>query len=258
MIDLHTHLLPGVDDGSPSIERSLRVLERFAGEGVEVVVCTPHLDASAVSKAPRARNEEILAELAAAAAALPRAPGLALGWEIMLDEPGAALNARGLTLGNSRAVLVEFPRTNIPSGGAAELFRLRMSGIVPVLAHPERYWGCTIEMVREWRHVGAVIQLDAVMLLNPSPAGDLARALIAEGLVDCIASDNHADNRSQMVARNWLAEVGGDEQGLLMTQQNPSRLLTDRDLLPVPPLPRQRGMFARLREMVRRGERQPR
>lgn len=255
MIDLHTHLLPGVDDGSPSIERSLPVLERFAREGVEVVVCTPHLDASAAAKAPRARNEQILAELAAAAAALPRAPRLELGFEIMLDEPGVALDREGLSLGTSKAVLVEFPRTSIPAGGAAELFRLRMSGVVPVLAHPERYWGCTTGMVREWKHVGAVIQLDAVMLLNPSPSGRLARALIAEGLVDCIASDNHADGRSQMVAREWLAEVGADEQGVLMTRQNPSRLLTDRELLPVPPLPRQRGMFARLRELIRRRDR---
>lgn len=250
MIDLHTHLLPGVDDGSPSIERSLPVLERFGAEGVEIVVCTPHLQASAAATAPRERYAAILADLATAATAIPRAPRLELGWEVMLDEPGAALAGFGVAMGASTAILVEFPRTNVPSGGAAELFRLRMSGVVPVLAHPERYWGCTVDMVREWRHVGAVIQLDAVMLLNPSPAGQLARALITGGLVDCIASDNHADSRTMTVARKWLDEQGGEEQGLLLTQQNPSRLLTDRELLPVPPLRRERGMFARLRELV--------
>lgn len=252
MIDIHTHLLPGVDDGSPSLEVSLPILQRFVDEGVEVVVCTPHLQASHAARAPHEKYEGIFRELASRA---PRGLTLLRGWEIMVDAPEVELGDRRLGLGGSPAMLVEFPRMNVPAAADRELMRLRTSGIIPILAHPERYWGCTIEMVREWKHVGAVIQLDAVMLLNPSPSGRLARALITEGLVDCIASDNHADSRSQMAAREWLAEVGGDEQGVLMTQQNPSRLLTDRELLPVPPLPRQRGMFARLRELVGKRDR---
>jgi protein-tyrosine phosphatase len=247
VIDLHTHLLPGVDDGSPSIEVSVPVLERFAADGVDVVVCTPHLRASEAFRAPRARNEELLASLAAAA---PNGPRLELGWEIMLDEPGANLAAPGLSLGSSRAVLVEFQRSGAPASGTSELFRLRMSGVVPVLAHPERYWGCTVEQVREWKRCGAVIQMDAVMLLGRSPLSALAHDLLAEGLVDCMASDNHADGRTLMIARNWLTEVGETGQADLLTRENPARLLADRELLPVPPLARQRGMMGRLRELV--------
>ena len=247
MIDLHTHLLPGVDDGSPSIEVSVPVLERFAKEGVEVVVCTPHLRASEASNAPRARNEELLASLAAAT---PNGPRLELGWEIMLDEPGTNLGAPGLSLGRSRAVLIEFPRTGPPSTGAAEIFRLRMSGVVPVLAHPERYWGCTVEHVREWKRCGAAIQMDAVMLLGRSPLSALAHDLVAEGLVDCMASDNHADERTLTIARKWLTEVGETGQADLLTRENPARLLADRELLPVSPLSRRPGMMGRLRELV--------
>jgi protein-tyrosine phosphatase len=247
VIDLHTHLLPGVDDGSPSIEVSVPVLDQFAAEGVDVVACTPHLRASQASSAPRARNEELLAALAAAA---PNGPRLVLGWEIMLDEPGMNLGAPGLSLGSSRAVLVEFPRSGAPSNGASELFRLRMSGVVPLLAHPERYWGCTVEQVREWKRCGAAIQMDAVMLLGRSPLSALAHDLVAEGLVDCMASDNHADGRTLMIARKWLGEVGETGQADLLTQENPARLLADRELLPVPPLARRRGMMGRLRELV--------
>jgi protein-tyrosine phosphatase len=247
VIDLHTHLLPGVDDGSPSIEVSVPVLERFATEGVEVVVCTPHLRASQASAAPRARNEELLASLTAAA---PKGPRLELGWEIMLDQPGMNLGAPGLSLGRSRAVLVEFPRTGPPLNGTAEIFRLRMSGIVPVLAHPERYWGCTVEQVREWKRCGAAIQMDAVMLLGRSPLSALAHDLVAEGLVDCMASDNHADDRTLAIARKWLTEVGETGQADLLTRENPARLLSDRELVPVPPLARRRGMMERLRELV--------
>ena len=63
MIDIHSHLLPGVDDGSKSVEMSLPVLERFAAEGVECLVLTPHLLASQAAHAPHERNVAIFEEL---------------------------------------------------------------------------------------------------------------------------------------------------------------------------------------------------
>ena len=248
MVDLHTHLLPGVDDGSPSIEASRPVLEAFARDGVETVVCTPHLEASRVASAPRAAYEAKLAELAAA---VPSGPRLVLGWEIMLDEPGADLAGAGVSLGPSKAVLVEFPRTAPPSSGATELFRIRMSGAVPVLAHPERYWGCTVDAVREWKRVGAVIQMDAVMLFGRSPLSVLARELVMEGIVDCMASDNHADSRSLAAARDWLAETASERHADLLTHENPARVLRDDPTIPVDPLERRRGIGGRLRELAR-------
>ena len=183
-----------------------------------------------------------------------RAPeGLTLlrGWEIMIDIPGVDLRDRRLGLGGSAAVLVEFPRMNVPAGAEGELMRLRMSGILPVLAHPERYWGCTPAMVRTWRNAGAAIQMDASMLLGSANASRLARALLAEGLVDCIASDNHGDKRSLAVARDWLLELGAAEQADLLTRGNARRMLDGQLPLPVAPLPSvERGMLARLKQLV--------
>lgn len=250
MIDLHTHLLPGVDDGSPSIEASRPVLERFAAQGVETVVCTPHLSASGADAASGKREEyaRILTELEAS---VTDRPNLVLGWEIMLDEPGVNLTRPELALGESKAVLVEFPRTAPPGNGAAELFRIRMSGAVPVLAHPERYWGCTVNAVREWRHCGAVIQMDAVMLFGKSPLSVLARELVTEGLVDCMASDNHADSRSLAAARDWIIDVAGESHADRLTHENPRRILADEAPLAVEPLERRRGMGQRLRDLGR-------
>ncbi len=252
MIDVHTHLLPGVDDGASTVEISRDVLMRFRGDGVETVVCTPHLEASRASVAPRSDYEQRLAQLSAA---VPGGPRLLAGFEIMLDLPGADLTQAELRLGASRAVLVEFPRTAPPSQGTAELFRLRMSGIVPVLAHPERYWGCTVDQVREWRRCGAVIQMDAVMLFGRSPLSELARALLGEGFVDCMASDNHGDSRSLAAARDWVIESGNAEQAQLLTHENPRRLLADEPLLPVAPLARRPGFMDRLRAFAGRGAR---
>jgi protein-tyrosine phosphatase len=248
VIDIHTHLLPGVDDGSPSVDVSVPILERFTEEGVEVVVCTPHLHASRVAQAPHEQYETIFGQLRSRT---PRRLTLLRGWEIMIDVPHADLRDRRLGLGGSRAVLVEFPRMHVPATAEGELLRLRMSGVIPVLAHPERYWGCTPAMVRAWRTSGAAIQMDGAMLLGGRNASKLARDLLAEGLVDCIASDNHGDNRSLAAARQWLHEIGASEQADLLTRGNARRLLDGETPLPVAPLPNvERGMLARLKQLV--------
>ena len=248
MIDIHTHLLPGVDDGSPSLEVSLPILKRFVDEGVEVLVCTPHLQASHAARAPHEKYEGIFLELVARA---PRGITLLRGWEIMVDAPDVDLADRRLGLGGSPAMLVEFPRMNVPAAADRELMRLRTSGIIPILAHPERYWGCTPDMVRTWRNAGAAIQMDASMLLGGPNSSKLARALLAAGLVDCIASDNHGDKRSLAGARQWLLELGADEQADLLTRGNARRMLDGEAPLPVAPLPVvERGMLARLKQLV--------
>jgi protein-tyrosine phosphatase len=248
MIDIHTHLLPGVDDGARTFGEAAAALARLAADGVTVVVCTPHLRASESHAAPFQRNAALLAELAHRAG--PDAPALRPGWEIMLDHPGVDLRADHLRLAGSSAVLVEFPRSGVPPRSAHELYRLRASGVVPVVAHPERYWGCSVAHVREWRDAGAVMQSDASILLGQGEKGRLARALLEQGLVHLLASDNHGDTRSLRAARDWLVELGAGTQARLLTETNPARLLADDALEPVPPVRVERGMLHRLRELL--------
>lgn len=247
MIDIHTHLLPGVDDGSPSIAASVPVLQRFAADGVNVVVCTPHLNASRAATAPFDRHSEILKDLVSAA---PSVPKLVLGWEIMLDVPGADLRDRRLGLAESTARLVEFARTGVPPNAAEELFRLRMSGVVPIVAHPERYWGCTREHIVAWRKAGAFVQMDVTAILGARRAGRFAEQLLAEGMVDVFASDTHVDNRSLVSAKRWLDEVAPGAAAHLMTFENARLLLDGRSPEPVPPIAFRKGMLERLRELV--------
>ena len=247
MIDLHSHVLPGVDDGSRTLAQSLEVLERFAADGVSVLACTPHLQASRAAHAPYQAYRERLQELRAAA---PASVELRQGWEIMLDMPGVDLRVPGLTIEGSRVVLVEFPRTALPVTSVEELFRLRTSGVVPLLAHPERYWGCTPAHVAEWRRVGAVMQGDASALLDRGAMGKLARELLEAGLIDILASDNHGDRRSLRAARSWLEEIGAAEPAEILTVENPRRLLAGEPLLPVAPVLRSQGFLKRLRALI--------
>ncbi|HEX5581143.1 MAG TPA: CpsB/CapC family capsule biosynthesis tyrosine phosphatase [Gemmatimonadaceae bacterium] len=247
MIDIHTHLLPGVDDGSRTMDQSVEVLSRFAAEGVTTLVCTPHLKASRAAEAPRARNEALLAELRER---MGDAIELRLGWEIMLDRPGVDLSSGVLRLGTSTAVLVEFPHSGVPPRSTFELARLREAGVVPVLAHPERYLGASVSQVREWRSAGAVMQGDATFLLGTGDKGRLAQALLEEGLIDLLSSDNHGDQRSLRAARDWLLEMDASEHAELLTGGNAARLLDDGMTMPVPPLTIPRGFATRLRELL--------
>ena len=247
MIDVHTHLLPGVDDGSRSIEASVEVLRRFAADGVTTVVCTPHLEASRAGTAPHERHDELLAQLAASAPSVPR---LVRGFEILLDAPGTDLSDARLGLGGSTARLVEFARMGLPPTAPKELLRLRMSGLVPVVAHPERYWGCTVAVVAKWRGSGAVIQMDVTAILGPRRMHRMAEELLARGMVDLFASDTHVDQRTLKTARLWLEEVASEETATLLTYENPRRLLADDDVLPVPPIKLHLDMIRRLRDLV--------
>ena len=246
MIDIHSHLLPGVDDGSKSVETSLQVMERFVADGVTCLVLTPHLLASQSARAPYERNQAICEELQSVA---PRALELRLGWEIMLDVPNVDLRAHTLSLGGSRAVLVEFPHFGVPARAGEELYRITCSGVVPVLAHPERYVRCTVEQVVAWRHAGAVIQMDTAGLLGKGRVSKLSRSLVQHGVVDLFSSDNHGDSRSLTTARDWLRDVATEEHADLMTHTNAQRLLEGKPLLPVPPLSLRSGVFGHLRDL---------
>jgi protein-tyrosine phosphatase len=247
VIDIHTHLLPGVDDGSPNFEVSARVLQQFAADGVTQVVCTPHLEGSRAAEAPIGAHRALLDELRTHA---PPSVAVSLGWEIMLDRPGCDLRAPMLALGDSGAVLVEFPRTHLPKGTTAELERIRDGGRTPVVAHPERYRGITLAIIREWRDIGVVIQTDATMLMAQGGMAEMAKTMLEEGLVDCLASDNHGDRRSLGAARRWLEEMGAEEHASLLTAVNAERVLRNAPVIPAPPLKLARGVFWRLRELV--------
>lgn len=251
MIDLHCHLLPAVDDGSRSVTQSVAVLERFAADGVTAVCLTPHLLASeAAAGVPRAHD----AAYEALRAAAPPVPALHRGAEVMLDRPLPAVvaEARTITLAGSRHVLVEFPRLVAFQTVASALHLVRQIGLVPVLAHPERYSSCSPAAAEAWRRIGAVLQVDATTLLALEPRGERARALVGRGMADILAADNHGDRRSLALARDLLLEHGGDVQADLLLSANPAALITDVAPEMVPPIELRPSLLTRIRRLFHR------
>lgn len=251
MIDLHTHLLPGVDDGAETTEQAVAVLAKFKEQGVAAVCCTPHLKASELAEAPCHDLDELLRELAAAA---PAAPRLVRGFEIMLDIPSPVFGDRCVTLGGTRYVLVEFGRL-VPADASVEaLGRIAAQGLIPLLAHPERYAACNPETARRWREAGAILQLDATTLMGDSKRAERARDLLSAGLATIVASDNHGDGRSLLASVEWLEAHGAREQARLLATENPGAILADAPTLDVPPVRLRRSWYSMLKDFVIGGQ----
>ncbi len=249
MIDLHNHLLPGVDDGSRSVAQSLRVLGTFADQGVTAVCLTPHLLASDAAGGRPADHDLAFAALLAAA---PTRPRLHRGAEIMLDRPlpESVARQRTVTLNGTQYVLVEFTRMVTFQTAAAALAHVVEIGLTPVLAHPERYACCTPEAVKRWRTLGAVMQVDGNTLASGRGRGVRARALVAEGLADILAGDNHGDTRTLATAREFLQQHDGRVQASLLLDVNPAAILAGEGLEEVPPLPLRTNLLSRLRNLL--------
>lgn len=193
MIDIHSHILPGVDDGAQDSEVARRMAERYREAGVAEVVCTPHMDAEHRDPAP-------LREAFAAFQETMRSVPIRfyLGSEIyyypcMADDLAAG---KLLPFGESRTVLVEFS-TRQETEIADIVYDLGVAGYRPIVAHIERYWYLKKDDYFLIRESGGMIQLNAGAFAHEH-AVKTAKFLLKEKLVDAIASDAH-DDRSRSV-----------------------------------------------------------
>lgn len=245
LVDLHSHVLPAVDDGAVNLEAGLRTLETLEADGVTAVCATPHLRASASADAERrVRADEAWAELTRAAADRLRGLRLHRGFEVLLDALPDADDPL-LRLAGTGYMLVEWAAFTVPDDSESWIDRLVAAGVKPVIAHAERYFGYrgVYDVVDEWRRRGAVVQVNSGSLLGEhgEGAGRQAEELLARGWVDLLASDTHArPERSPSVRESFdaLAARGAGEQAELLLSVNPRRILEDARSVPVPPFDR--------------------
>src|SRR5262249_1910915 len=136
-VDLHSHVLCGLDDGARDSHASRSMLNGLAALGFDTVYATPHQRVGYFSPTLEARQQA----MAAACADLPRALELRLGAENMWDEVFHARSRDGSipTLGDAPAFLFELPVDALPVNLEAQIFEFRRQGLLPVMAHPERY-----------------------------------------------------------------------------------------------------------------------
>ena len=256
-VDFHSHLMPAVDDGAPDERHALEALQAFAAQGATTCITTPHFDASLVrtpyGEARLAELDEGWERLQRVAATEEGLPALERGVEVMLDDPDPDLRDARLRLAGGPFVLCEFPAMRLPPNGEWAVNNLRQQGWRPIIAHPERYRNHDdrLTVLARCRAAGALLQVNAGSLFGQhgERAAAVARTLVEQGWADYIASDHHARGTPATArAIAWLAERGGEMQATLLTRENPGRILSGDDPLPVPPLARRgsRSWWGRL------------
>lgn len=235
MIDIHSHILPGIDDGASSLEESLAMARIAVDDGIRVMVATPHVitglypNTREVILAAIGKLQRVLLENDISLSILP-------GAEYHLEPDLSKRMARGelLTVNDAgRYLLVEPPAALVPEYTGKVFYELQLQGVTPIIAHPERNVDFAREpdLLHELVSHGALVQITAGSLtgLLGSAAAATARAFLKQGCVHFIATDAHTagDHRAPVLsdAAKEAVRLADEEEGQNLVTGNPARAI---------------------------------
>lgn len=234
MVDVHCHILPGVDDGAKSWEIAEEMCRMAHADGITHIVASPHSNNE--FQYDRTAHEERLAELQS------RVPQMrfSLGCDMHLsfDNIEAALSdTRRFAIGNTRYLLVEFSEFSIPRSIENVLQDLQGAGLIPIVTHPERnpVMQRHPDMVERLANLGCLVQVTANSITGfwGSTPKKMSESLIKKGLVDLVASDAHDTRRRVPIlseARKALVRLAGEERAQAMVEYAPRAIVNDEKL----------------------------
>jgi protein-tyrosine phosphatase len=230
-VDLHSHVLPGLDDGSTDLDTSMNMLRGLAGLGYERVTATPHQKASQFLPA----REQIAAayaqtQAAVAAANLPLALSLAAEnyWDHVFFE--RSLDGSFPRYDGGKAFLFEVSPEDLPARFEDTLFQLALRGHFPVLAHPERYrpfWDDLPRLQRLGMRCALVVDLGALAGHHGAKQAKMARLLVSERIAHAAASDVHSPSDIKDAAEGieWIRKKCGPAAVRRLLEDNPRQIL---------------------------------
>ncbi len=237
MIDIHSHILPGVDDGSGSMEESLEMAEAAVRGGTRLMVTTPHCNIRGhyenYEDSGVCRDAFLRFRSALEAEEIPLK--IVRGMEIygvgdvrrMIDE------RRLISLNHTGNYLIEFPFDMHPDEMTDGLYMVFAAGGVPVLAHPERYYCVqdSPELVYYWMEEGVLTQVNMGSFLGVFGRREerTAATLLDHGLITCLASDCHGVRRRSPDMReavDYIRERMSDDVAGRLFYENPRAILT--------------------------------
>ncbi len=230
MTDIHSHVLPAIDDGARNIEASLSMLRQAYTQGVRTLVATPHAVIHSEEDIDEFLHDRQLAYQtlteAVSQESVP-APQLLLGAELYLDhDVSRHTGLKRLCLGASSCVLMEFPtEKDFPKHGEEWFYEMNYRGIVPVIAHIDRYpfWKDVLEALSSLR---IYYQINASAFLTFS-GRRLIHKLMKYGYPYIVSSDMHSVHARpcNMKAAYAIAEKSYKEQAIELFDTNAQEML---------------------------------
>lgn len=194
MVDFHTHILPGIDDGSDSADISLKMLKRLYAQGVSKVILTPHFYMQQYDvRTFLNRREKAFKILFEAAQGEENIPKIALGTEVLMFPETCGLDdLKSLCIEGTNYMLLEMPFSEWSNSTYENVGRIMNRGIIPIIAHFERYrhYNKTLEYLYRLRDMGCVIQSNAEFFRGFFGRRKAIK-LVGEEMIDLLGSDCH-------------------------------------------------------------------
>ena len=240
MIDIHSHILPNMDDGPTSWSTSLKMCEQAHQDGVKTIVATPHTLNGIYENHPQAIEEKVKIlnqKIKENNIPLQVLPGSEVHLSADIIERLKKQNI--MTLNKTKYLLLEFPADQIPQQIEEILFRIQIMGITPIFSHVERNleFQRKPDLLANLIQKGALAQLTAASLCGGfgSKARKFAQVLLANGLIYCIASDAHSDSKSgrNTVLSKAVAEASkiiSQDAAIDLVQTNPKKIIENSNL----------------------------
>lgn len=244
MIDIHSHILMGMDDGAKSIEESLSMVAIAAEEGIKQIVATPHCideeDLEGFAFRVREKCRCLQEELDKEGIGVDIIPGA----EVYMDP--MILGRTGLddlALGDTNYILVELPMGEVPGYAEDFLFQLQLRRLIPIIAHPER----NRQIIEKPNILAKLIELGSLVQINTGSISGFfgpmvqknARILLTHNMGHVLGSDAHSDRRRGPYMRQagellygWLGKDRAEE----IIYHNPRTILKGEVLTVEPPI----------------------
>lgn len=228
MVDIHSHILFGIDDGPIEIEESIDMIRQAVSVGYTDIVCSSHYLIGRFENLNYDKNFEILKNRILEEKILLN---IHKGNEFALDPEFSAHENRINKMAGSRYILVEL-KDELIYGACKSFFKnVIAKGYIPIFAHVERYPHIKVQEFRELVDMGVVLQMNIRMAVNPIPK---AKYLLENGYISIIATDSHRMGRRDYNIDEYLKKLEsslGRELFQVLTEENPRKVIEDKEIV---------------------------